>query len=830
MMVDFLDGVFRDLRYSLRQLRHSPGFTFTAIFILALGVGSTTAMYSIVRSTLLYPLPYPQQEQLVALDFEYPGHGPDWRQTGETAEFLLQHATSFSSIGVADSEIRAQNLSTTGGTPIVIRSLRASANYMPTLAIPLLLGRSFRAEEDVAGADAVILISEGLWRNTLGADPNVLGQRMYLNGDPYTVIGVVPARFADVQSADVWKPLHLSSADEGYQGENFRMIARLRPGVTLAQASTELANLTPAIFTQFPTYLSWSKPGKPQMKEFAWPLQQIAVSSARNSLLFLTGAVIATLLMACLNLAGLITARSVAQHSNFVLRAALGASWTSLVRIVLVETFVLALSASLLGLLFASFAGPLLLRFGPIDVPGLHSLAIDLQAGLFALGLGCVTTLLCSLLRLVGLFRGRKTLAVNMRIEGETMSRQRLGKLLVVAQVALTTALISVGALLLGTFLKMRTTRPGIQISRLYALQVQLKGSSYASAMHTQQFITRVQEGLRLTPGVMETATINGLLLDRGLNNFGYPVGHRELKVPIETRFVTPGYFHTVGISLIAGRDFSASDSMTSQRVVLINQRAAQLWFPDRSAVDASVSMGHGPLRVIGVVADVHAKSLAVPPEAMVYVPYSQSDDETIATINDWFPTTFVLRVAFQDNEKHPELAKAVASAVYAVDSTMPVSKFSPMQNFIDQDLATPKFFSWLTCAFAAFALLLTVTGLFGLLAYQVAMGTREFGVRMALGAQPSQILTLVLRRGVVLTCLGIAVGMAISITLREVVVSSLAGSIHVSSNSIAGVLTNPFWPVFISATIMLLVALIASFIPAQQATAIHPIEALRHE
>jgi putative ABC transport system permease protein len=830
MLSDYSGGIFRELRYTLRQLRHSPGFTLTAVLILSLGIGATTAMYSIVRSTLLQPLPYPRQSELVALDFEPPGHAPDSRQTGETADFLLQHAVSFSSMGVADGSARGQNFSATNGEPVVIRSLRVSSGYLPTLGVSPALGRTFSKEEDIVGADPVIVISESLWRKSLGSDPNVVGRTVHINGDPCTVIGVVPSRFATLDSPDVWRPLHLSPADEGYLGENFQMVGRLREGVSPDQAASQIAALTPSIFHQYPGYLAWSKAGAPNWQEYIWPLQQVVVSSARGSLLLLTSAVLAALLMACLNLAGLITARSVVQHSNFVLRSALGATWVSLVRIVLLETFVLAIVASFLGVAFSASAVPLLLRFGPIDLPGLHAASTDLELVLFALGLGCVTTLLCSMLRLVGLFRGRKSLAFSTRIAGENISRQRLGKVLVVSQVAVTTVLISVGAVLLGAFLKMRATPSGVQSRQLYVMQVNLKGSAYTSAEHTQQFIAKVQEELRARPGVVEASTINGFLLDRGLNQFGYPVGHRELKTPIELRFITPGYFQTVGISLDAGRDFDATDAINSQRVALVNQRAAQQWFPGGSAVDGSISLGHGPVRVIGVVSDVHARSLAAAVEPMVYVPYSQADDETTATINDWFATTFVFRTAFQDDSHTPDMGKAAAAAVAAVNPAMPVSKFAAMQSFVDQDLAAPQFFSWLTGAFAVFALLLTVIGLFGLLAYQVATGTREFGVRMAVGATPSQVMTLVLRRGFMLTILGLLGGITISMAVRATVVSFLAQSVHVSSNSIAGILTDPSLPLIASTCIMLLVSVVASLVPARRATAIQPVEALRSE
>ena len=825
-----MNSILQDLRYTLRQLRRSPGFAITAVLTLALGIGATTAMYSIVRSTLLAPLPYPHAGELVGIGFVQPGENPASEQTGETGDFLLAHAKSFASMGIAGDGPLGQNFSAGNGAAQTIRALSVSSGYLPTLGIPALLGRTFTRDEDRPGAAPTVILSEDLWRGALNADPNIVGRTVHINADPYTVIGVMPASLATVESPDVWQPLQMSSKDPGYQGTNYQMIARLKSGASIAQASAELDSLTKGIFRQFPDYQKWGRPGGPKNQEFVWPLRQIVVSGARSSLFALSAAVLAVLLMACLNLAGLMTARSIARRSEVALRTALGASRATVLRLLLTESLVLALAGSVLGLFLAQIAVPILLASSPIDLPQLHHTSIDFAAILFAVGAGCATTLLFGLVPALGIFRPSLGSGLgNARTASESAPQQRLGKSLIVAQVALATTLLSAGALLLSVFVHMRSVPPGVRPQHMYALQVNLKGNAYNSSVHTQQFIAAAEQRLRSIPGVAQVATINGLPLDRGLNNSGGPAGHPDQIGYTETRFVTPGYFSTAGTALLAGSDISDADTATSQPVALINERAAKRWFPNRSPIGEYIVTGGGqPRRVIGLVANVHDSSLAAGIAPTVYTPYTQIDDETMKMINGWFATTFVLRTIERGNTADPDIAAAASAAITAVDPEVPASKFAPMQSFIDKDVAAPRFFSWLAGTFSLFALLLTLIGLFGLLSYQVASRTRELGVRMALGAQRYQVLMLILNNGLTLTAFGLVLGIAGSVALRNVVISLLSDTVGIAKTST--LLGGQAIPIATAAAAMLVAAIIASLIPAQRAASVNPTEALRAE
>lgn len=821
----------QDLTYATRQLRRSPGFAITAVLTLGLGIGATTAMYSIVRSTLLAPLPYPHADELAGVGFSHPGEDPNHEQTGETGNLVMANAKSFSSVGMADDGPLGANFSSSGIAARSIQTLRVSSGYLPTLGIAPLLGHSFTREEDTPGAAPTAVLSEAFWRSSLHADPQIVGRVIHINADPFTVIGVMPATLATVDSPDLWQPLHLSAADPGYQGTNFQMIGRLKPGLTWAQASAELNGLTQAIYREFPDYKAWVGPGVPVPQEFCWPLRQIVVSDARSSILVLSAAVLAVLLMACLNLAGLMTARAIARRSEMALRQALGAGRSRTLLLMLGESWLLTAAGTALGIGLATVAVPLLLRSSPVALPQLQHATVDVPVAIFAALVGCLSMLLFGLVPAVAVSRSKSGGSLgSARIAGESVSNQRLGKSLLVAQVALATTLLSAAALLLSTFLHMRAIPSGVRPEHLYALQVNLKGQAYSSALHTQQFMSHVEERLRQIPGVEQVATVNGLPLDRGLNGGAGPANDPQKRRNSEIRFVTPAYFRTVGTMLLEGDDMSESDTAASQPVALINELAAQRWFPGRPAIGEYVSAaGKQPRRVIGVTANVRNQSVAGSLRPTVYVPYTQISDDVAKMLNGWFATTFVLRVAEHDG-MDAGIGAAAASAVTEVDPEVPAAKFAPMQGFIDKSVAAPRFFSWLAGGFAAFALLLTAIGLFGLLSYQVASRTRELGVRMALGAQRAQVLGLVLRNGLWLTSAGLVMGACGGFALRGVIGSLVFQTVEIQRSEVSSLLGSQNMSVAIAAGAMLMATLFASLIPASRAANIDPMEALRNE
>jgi predicted permease len=822
-----------DLRYTLRQLRRSPGFTLTAVLTLSLAIGATTAVYSIVRGALLAPLPYPHAEELVGIGFEQPGDAPGNAQLGEAYDFLAKLERSYASVGISDGGSLGANLAYGDGRPQSIQALRVSSAYLPTLGVAPILGHTFTQEEDSPKAAPTALLSEALWRTAFNAAPDVLGKVVHINEDAYTVIGVMPSRFATVDSPDVWTPLHLSADDPGYQGTNYEMIARRKPGVTIAQASAEMTGLNAALYRQFPSYSMWVPPGAPPMQEFVWPLHRIVVSGARSSLVALGAAVVAVLLLACLNLAGLMTARSIGRRSEIALRTALGASRGQTLRLLLTEGLLLALVGSGLGIALASLAVPVLVKTSPIDVTAIQVPTLDWTAVIFAVLAGCATTLIFCLIPALTVFRQAAGAQIgSARTAGETVSQQRLGKSLIVAQVCLATAMLSAGALLLNAFVNMRAIPSGIRPEHLYAMQVYLKGDAYTSATRTQQFVAKVEDRLRQIPGVAQVSAVNGLPLDGGLNASAGPADRKDAIKNSEIRAIEPGYFRTAGLDLLSGSDVSAADSAVASPVAVINDLAAKRWFPGKNPIgEFAIALGKTPRRVIGVVSSAHNRSLSDTPRPTAYLPLAQLSDESMAMINGWVPTTFVIRTQERTGTPDPDIARAAEATIAAVDPEVPAAKFAPMQSFVDKSVAAPKFFSWLAGGFAVFALGLTLIGLFGLLSYQVSSRTRELGVRMALGAQREQILGLVLRNGLVLTSIGLVLGVAGSFALRGLISSLLFTVVDGMGRADAvSILGNRTMAIVLSAAAMLLATIAASLIPARRAAYLEPTEALRTE
>lgn len=828
----------QDVRYALRQLRRSPGFALTSVLMLALGIGATTAMYSVVSEVLLQPLPYPDQGRLVGVAFTFPQEEANAEQTGQTAGFLLAHSKSFASMGVADDGALGANFSLGNGKPRSIRSLRVSSGYLLTLGVAPMLGRWFTREDDQPGGAPLAVLSYGLWKTALNSDANAVGRTVEVNGDVYTVIGVMPESFVTAESPDLWQPLRLGPAVAGYDGTNFMMVARLKPGVSLEQARAELKTLTSAIYTQYPHFRQWY-PGHPLLEERAWLLRDVVVSGARTSLLSLMAAVVMVLLVACLNLAGLMTARAFGRQREVAVRMALGASRGNVTRLLMMESLLVAIAGAVGAVGVARGLRMLMHVISPIALPRLNpgaTATIGIWGMLgFALAVGCGTVLVFGLLPAMGLLRHDVTGALGGgHASGAPVSTHKTGRLLMIGQVALATMLLSAGALLLGSFLNMRSIPTGVVAKRLDVLQVYLKGDKSASALTTAQFIGRVEDGLRKIPGIGQVASVNGLPLDSGLNNDGWPVkGGRELGRNIDRRFVTPGFFHTVGTPLLMGRDVAEGDRAGSAPVALVNEAMAQLWWHGQSPIGEYVvtegepprKEGEPPREIVGVVADAHDRVLAGPMRPTIYEPLAQEDDATMKAINGWFPTSFVIRIS-----GNIPIASDVALALHDADPEVPVGKFAEMQSFVDKEVAAPRFFSWMAGGFAGFALLLTMVGLFGLLSYQVSMRTREIGVRMAVGAGRGLILLLVLRRGITLTLIGLGIGAIGSLALRRVVISVLADTVHTRDGGLEGMLASGLLAVGYAAASLLVAALLASYLPAQRAASIEPTEALRTE
>jgi putative ABC transport system permease protein len=370
-----------------------------------------------------------------------------------------------------------------------------------------------------------------------------------------------------------------------------------------------------------------------------------------------------------------------------------------------------------------------------------------------------------------------------------------------------------------------------VRPQHLYALQVNLKGNAYASAAHTQQFIAASEDRLRQIPGVAQVSVIDGLPLDRGLNDGAGPADHADQIKNSEIRLVSPGYFRTSGLELLAGNDISAAESVTAPNVAIINDLAAKQWFPGRNPIgEYIIALGKAPRRVIGVSANAHNMSLADSIRPTAYIPIAQVTDDAMKEVNGWIATTFLLRTVERNGLPDPNIALAASAAIRAVDPDVPTAKFAPMQSFIDKDIAAPRFFSWLAGGFALFALLLTIVGLFGLLSYQVTSRTRELGVRMALGAQRHQILTLVLHSGLTLTAIGLCLGIFSSFALRSIIAHLLSDTIGSDATTTAALLGHQSVAIAIAALAMLLAASFASLIPAQRAAHLEPTEALRNE
>jgi putative ABC transport system permease protein len=811
--------LWRDACYGLRVLAKSPGFTAVAILTLALGIGANTAIFTVVYGVLLRPLPFPQPDRLVQLAESYKDQTDEMSVTSAQLKRLLEYNALFEHI--AGYTETGYNMAS-GNSAEHLHGMPASADYFRVLGVQPYLGRDFVEADDQGDGQRVAIVSYNLWARLLSTDGRQIGQTILLNGEPFTVVGVMPHDFSalgqggapDPSAPDIWTPLALVAKTAG-SGENIDALARLKPGVTRAQLDAQMSVVTQDFHREYPEQI-----GQDVMVRFLPYLLMIG-ADVRPFLFILLGAIGFVLLIACTNVANLLLARGGLRGREIAVRIAMGAPRWRIFEQLLTESMLIAIAGGALGLLLAAAGLNSLLALVPVDLPRAADVHLDFWAFAFTFGISLLTGALFGVAP--ALDAARVTINEALK-EGAGRSsaapgRARLRRLLVVGEFAMSLVLLTGAGLMIATFSKLLRTDPGFDPHRILSMQFWLVGSKYNSTSQVDGFYRALLQRVQSVPGVEAAAVVAaGLPLERGGNNGVQIAGSKESDWSnADYREITPGYFQAMGIALKQGRLLSDADSDSANRVVIINEAFARKHLPGLNPIGQHLYLNYLSktlCEVVGVVGDVKSY-LDQPSEPTTYVPASQASYGTSALFEGWFPRTVVARASVDPLG----LSRAVREAVANVDPSVPTGKFRSMEQVLSHSLALRAFMRLLLSVFAGLALILASVGIYGVISYAVSQRTREIGVRMTLGARPADVLRLILAEGLRLVAVGVALGIAAALALTKLLASLLYG---VSA-------TDP--AIFLSVTILLVgVSLVACYIPARRAMRVDPMVALRYE
>ena len=809
--------VLSQLRQSLRTLAASPGFTAAAVLTLALGLGANTAIFSVVQAVLLDPLPYREADRLVMLFHSYPKL--DLERASVSAYGFRRYereAKSFATMAAATGWRAPQNL-TGAGEPLRVRTLAVTARYFDVLGERAAHGRTFVEGEDQPGREKVVVLAQGLFRDRFGAEPGVVGSKISLDGEPYRVVGVMPAGFGDGQ-LDVWIPLafppDILSIDE-LTSEFLTVIARLAPGVSFEQAKAEMATISGQLLTEVP-----------DLREPGWhvrldPMAEIVVGDVKPALLVLLGAVGLVLAIACANVANLLLARGASRQREIAVRAALGAGRGRIVRQLLGESVLLALAGGALGLVVA-FWGVRLLERGLPEHLAAVDVGIDLPVLGFALAISVATGLLFGLAPALQLSRPRLASELTGTRSSAGPRRHLLRAALVASEVALSLTLLVCAGLLIRSFSRLQEVDPGFATDGVLTFRVALPEARYGEDHQILAFWDRLLERLGSLPGVQTAGAVSGLPLSGFLGTASYTLEDRqtadgEPSPHGSPRVASPGYFAAMGIPLLQGRLFTEADREEAPPVALIDQSVARRYWPDggphgspigkRLAFFFEGSDAEPRWReIVGIVGHVRNDTLGEESKGQIYMPLAQSPDRSLA---------IAIRIAGDPAAVTDEVRREVL----ALDPQQPIYEVRPIAELVARSLAQARFSTSLFTLFAALAAVLAVVGIYGVIAYSVAQRTQEIGIRMALGADRERVVGLVVRQGALLAGIGLAAGLVLSLLATR-----LLGSL-LYEVSATDPLTFAAVPVLLAA-----VALAASWLPARRATRVDPVRALRSE
>jgi putative ABC transport system permease protein len=812
-----VETFLQDARYAFRMLRKNPGFATVAILTLALGIGANTAIFSVVYAVLLKPLPYAHSEQLFNVFQVQPQQGitgTGWAYAN-FADLREQTGVFSEMAGVQQHQLTL----TAGCEPSLVNASAVTPELFALFGEKPLAGRTLRSEDGTPGAPPVVVLSESLWRGSFGADPSVIASSINLDKRPFTVVGVMPAAFRFprlTEGEQVWIPLAQDPLFGSWMsrraGHWLQVTGRLKPGVPLTQARAELDAIGARLAKAFPA------------ENEGWairmvPLQQMIVGDARPPLLVLLGAVGLVLLIACANIANLLLARATSRSREMAVRTTLGAGRARIVRQLLSETAVLGLLGGVAGIALAYWGVESLRSLLPPSVPRVDEIRVDHWVLGFALLLSALAS--CAFGLAPALFAANSNLQANLREggarSGEPGNRRRARGLLAAGEIALATMLLVAAGLLLRSFSKLMSVDPGFDVQHVLKADISLPRFQYSTPQQWAAFSDALLERIQAEPGLRDSAVVVPRpIADRcvtlGFDIVGSPPASTSASRTAEYVSVSPDYFRVMGIPLLAGRIFDRHDVQSSPRVSIISKALAQLYFPNQDPVGKRLVFGFPPgvrgdeREIVGIVGDVRAMSLGENPGAMMYVPYAQEPF--------WGANLVVKSLS-----SPASVAAMIRQEVRQMDEDLPVTDMAMMPDILEASVAQPRFRTVLLALFAAMALALAATGIFGVVSYSVSCRTNEIGIRVALGASRGTILRMVLGDTMALTLVGLAVGIPCAL-----------GASRLIDHMLFGVSASDPATLAVVAFLLSAVAALAGYVPARRAMRVDPLVALRHE
>ncbi len=802
-----MSGLFQDLRYALRQMRKSPGFTLVAVITLALGIGATTAVFSVVDQVLLHPLPYPDSDRIVKMAETFKGIAGDDASPANYLDWAAQNSVFAE---MAASRGWPANLSE-GDRPERVKGTMVTPSFFALFGINPILGRGLEESDARAGNDHVVVLGYGMWQRYFGGDRGIVGRSVRLNGEPYSVVGVMPQNFSPDDYGELWvtsqwgvpsHPLAMDKDPRQFRDRSYLDVwARLNPGVTVQQARAELDTIGRRLEKQYPNE-------DDNVGVSFLPLHEYVVGDIRPVLLVLLAAVVVVLLIGCANVANLLLARAAVRGREISIRTTMGASRQRLLRQLLTESVVLALLGGGLGLLLAVVAVLSLLALSPPDIRQFKEIGINREVLAFSFLASIVCGVVFGLMPALQASRSNPSEFLKEGERGSTANRGRTRSVLVVAEVGMSLVLLVGAGLLVKSFARLMDVNPGFDADHLLTFNVGLPASTDAARQFA--FYRDVMQRLQALPGVRSVGAVSRLPLAGGNSGRSFKVPGIDKDYSADIRVSTPDYFRTMGMSLMKGRNFSESDLGSAVNVAIVNEALAREVFPGQDPIGRQLT-DFGPdsltLQIIGVVGNVRHVGLDTAPHSEIYQLLGQAR----------WPSVYVaMRSATLDATSLTSLAQ---SAVWSVNKDVPLANVRTMQELIANSVQRRRFSMLLLAIFAGVAMVLAAIGLYGVMSYSVAQRTKEIGIRMALGARRPDVVALVVKQGMALVLAGIVAGTVLSLAMTRLMAGMLFGISATDPLTFVGV-----------AMLLGVVAFFANYLPARRGASVDPMVALRYE